>query len=372
MNPLTRIKIPFATLLVSALLSLAACSAEKNADAAPAIKENSVTFIPATDARIAIVGRSATNTDNSISFAYPGVSLNFATTASELTLQIQSSSDQSFIDVEVSGQPSQIVRVPADQSGVVIRTGDSGKAQTIRVTHRGETWHGLLSVSGLTLKDGELLAAPQLPERKILVLGDSVTCGEAIERQAACKKDSSWWNARLSYGMLTGEALNAQVNLVCYGGRGLVRSWNGRTDELNLPDYAELAIASAENPISWDHTRYTPDLILSAIGTNDFSEGIPEADHYVETYLTLIKRLHTLHPNATIAVTEGAILNDEKKAALQTYLQQIAQRSDVPVQVIPATWYPGDDCDAHPTKEQHAAMANDLVPVLRELMNWQD
>jgi lysophospholipase L1-like esterase len=368
----TRIKTPFAALFVSALLSLTGCSAEQKTDEATTTWENSVRFIPATDARIAVIGRSATNVDNSISFAYPGVSLNFATTASELTLQIQSSSEQSFIDVELSGQPSQVVRVPADQRGVVIHTGNSGKAQTVRVTHRGETWHGMVSVSGLTLKDGELLAAPQLPERKILVLGDSVTCGEAIERQASCKKDSSWWNARFSYGMLTGEALNAQVNLVCYGGRGLVRSWNGRTDELNLPDYTELAIASAENPIAWDHNRYTPDLILSAIGTNDFSEGIPEADHYIETYLTLIKRLHTLHPNATIAVTEGAILNGEKKAALRAYLQQIAQHSDVPVQVIPATWYPGDDCDAHPTKEQHAAMANDLAPVLRELMNWQD
>lgn len=370
MTRLPPINIPFVALFVSALLALAGCSSDKKGDDATATGEKSVIFIPATDARIAVVGRSATHDDNSIHFAYPGVSLNLATTASELTLHIQSSSEDSFIDVDVSGQPSQIVRVPADQSGVVIRTGNPGETQTIRVTHRGETWHGLLSVSGLTLKDGELLAAPSLPERKILVLGDSVTCGEAIERQASCKKDSSWWNARLSYGMLTGEALNAQVNLVCYGGRGLVRSWNGRTDELNLPDYAELAIASAENPIRWDHNRYTPDLILSAIGTNDFSEGIPEAEHYIETYLTLIERLHSLHPNATIAVTEGAILNGEKKAALQGYLQQIAQRSDVPVQVIPATWYPGDDCDAHPTKAQHAAMADDLVPVLREFMSW--
>src|SRR5690606_40119588 len=67
----------------------------------------------------------------------------------------------------------------------------------------------------------------------VLSLHDAlpISCGEAIERTAECKKDTSWWNPRRSYGMLAAQALDAQVHLVCFGGRGLIRSWNGKTDE---------------------------------------------------------------------------------------------------------------------------------------------
>ena len=174
-----------------------------------------------------------------------------------------------------------------------------------------------------------------------------------------------------SYGMLTAAALEAQVNLVCYGGRGLVRSWNGRTDELNLPDYAELTIADPTSPVMWDHGNYTPDLILSAIGTNDFSQGIPDRENYVSTYVALIKRLLELHPRAHIVLTAGAILSGEKKAALTLYLTEVKQRiASSQLHLVPSNHYPGDACDAHPTKAQHEAMAKDLAPQLKRIMHW--
>src|SRR5690606_12198664 len=108
--------------------------------------------------------------------------------------------------------------------------------------------------------------------------------------------------------MLTAKALDAQVHLVCFGGRGLIRSWNGKTDEQNLPDYFEYAIADAHNPVAWDHSRYSPDLILSAIGTNDFSQGIPDREDYINAYTKLAYRLLDVHPQAKIVLTEGAIL----------------------------------------------------------------
>jgi hypothetical protein len=37
--------------------------------------------------------------------------------------------------------------------------------------------------------------------------------------------------SRASYGMLMAKQLNAQVQLVCYGGRGLVRTWDGKTND---------------------------------------------------------------------------------------------------------------------------------------------
>lgn len=329
-----------------------------------------VSRAPMTDPQIQIIGRTESLNDGAVRFGYPGITTRFNFHGQTLWLRARSTSQQSHLEVIVDGDEPQVFQLSDQSQRFVLIDQPSAAQHQVAIIHRGETWHGLVTLEHLEFV-GELLDPPPLPQRKILVLGDSVTCGEAIERTADCQKTSSWWNPRLSYGMLMATALDAQVHLVCYGGRGLVRSWNGRTDELNLPDYAELAIADQTAPVVWDHQRYTPDLILSAIGTNDFSAGIPERELYVSTYVALLKRLLELHPQAQVALTEGAILNGEKKATLSGYLQETQrQLRDSRIHLVPSEHYPGDDCDAHPTKAQHAAMADDLIPHLKQLMGW--
>jgi hypothetical protein len=64
-------------------------------------------------------------------------------------------------------------------------------------------------------------------------------------------------------------------------------------------------------------------------------------------------------------------LNGEKKAALIDYIRETISRvNDTRVHQVTSPHYPGDEQDAHPTKEQHAAMATDLAPQLKALMNW--
>src|SRR5690606_39121774 len=288
----------------------------------PQPMENSHLSISASDPRIAVMGRTETLENGSLRFAYPGVTLKFNAQGRSGFLLASSSTNQSYLEVIVDGGEPQVVKLTTNLQPIQLFSGEERTAHTVEIIHRSETWHGVVTVQAVKLLGGELLAAPKLPTKRLLILGDSATCGEAIERTAECKKDTSWWNPRLSYGMLAAKALDAQVHLVCFGGRGFIRSWNGKTDEQNLPDYFELAIADAQNPIPWNHDRYSPDIILSAIGTNDFSEGIPDRDTYIDTYVELIYRLFELHPQARIVLTEGAILGGDKKAALREYLAE--------------------------------------------------
>jgi len=161
------------------------------------------------------------------------------------------------------------------------------------------------------------------------------------------------------------------VQLVCYGGRGLVRSWNGKTDEYQLPQYYGMAIPDAAHPVPWKQKDYAPDLILVAIGTNDFNLGIPERAPYVEAYVKFVRTLLRDHPHAQVALTEGAILKDEKKAALTDYIAEtIKTIKDARVHAVASLHHPGDDLNGHPTTPQHAAMAAELAPPLRALMGW--
>jgi len=326
--------------------------------------------IAAADPQVARMGRSAISTEGAVRFGYPGVSFYARFNGTRAAVLAQASGGNSYVDVIIDGGPARKLHLHRGRRTVVLAAGLTEGPHTVQVVNRSETRHGTAIFSSFHT-DGTWLAAPELPQRKLLVLGDSVTCGEAIDRVPGEKKNASWWSARDSYGMLLARDLHAQVQLVCAGGRGLVRTWDNRTDLLNLPDYYQLAIADQHVPVEWNQRDYRPDLVLVTIGTNDFSPGIPDREQYVATYVRFVRTLLQDHPQAQVVLTEGALLTGEKKAALVAYLAETVERvGDRRVHTVASTIAAGDAQDGHPTREQNVDMANGLLPQLRAVMRW--
>jgi hypothetical protein len=202
-----------------------------------------------------------------------------------------------------------------------------------------------------------------------------VTCGEAARRSKDCPPadKAATWDAAHSYGMLLGKSLNSMVHLISYGGKGLIRDWQGRRDVLNAPQFFELALAEDSAP-KWAHETYVPDAIFISLGTNDFSRSagtMPETAQYVTAYLSLLKRITALYPATKIFLTEGAILNGAEKAMLRRYIEEtVAAFANPKVLYLPSVCYPGDPCNAHPTGEQHQQMAKDFEPLIRTALGW--
>jgi len=362
--PATAFALAFAS---AAVVTAAVITAAPAKAATPVMAGTSIT---AADPHVARTGRSQVQPDGAVYFAYPGVGFAVAFDGTRVAMAADTSSDNSYVDVMVDGGAARKVHLAKGTQTLVLAEGLAAGPHRVEVVNRSEAWLGKATVQRFDT-DGAWLPAPALPQRKLLVMGDSVTCGEAIDRVAGAKKEASWWDARATYGMLLARDLQAQVQLVCAGGRGLVRTWDNHTDQLNLPDYYQLAIADQQQPVKWDQRQYHPDLIISAIGTNDFNVGIPERELYVGTYVRLVRTLLADHPQAKIVLTEGAMLKNERKAALVEYLAETVRRvGDPRVQAVPSTTYPGDPQDAHPTREQHAAMARDLAPQVRSVMGW--
>jgi lysophospholipase L1-like esterase len=326
--------------------------------------------IRADDARVSRMGRTVAEPDGAVRFGYAGVTLGLTVEGSRLAMDAASSSANSLLDVVVDGGAPVMLHLDPKQHTYELFKDAGPGSHHVEIVHRTETWQGVPAIARFTT-DGKFQAAPALPSRKLMVMGDSVTCGTAMERGEGDQNTPAWWNARLSYGMLLGQPLHAQVQLVCYGGRGLVRSYNNRTDEYQLPAFYELAIPDAAHPVKWKQADYHPDLILVAIGTNDFTQGIPEREAYVDAYTAFVRTLLRDHPHAQIALTEGAILNGEKKAALtRDILDTVARVGDARVHAIASEYHPGDAANAHPTTPQHAEMARELAPQLRALTGW--
>lgn len=335
-----------------------------------AINANAAERILANDARVAQMGRVEETTDAAVRFSYPGVSFRVELEGSSLSIEASGTGKETFLEVSVDGAPAQALHLSNTLQSFPLMTQASSGRHSVEVMQRSETWQGISSIQSWQT-DGKFLAAPVLPSRRILLLGDSVSCGAAIGREPGQANVSFWGIPRLSYGMLAAQTLQAQVQLVCYGGRGLLRSWNGNTDDLNLPDFFALTIPDAAHPVQWDARRYPADVILVAIGTNDFTVGTPEREKYVATYVRLLQRLLVDYPQAQIGITEGAILNGKNKEAMIGFLAESAQRLQNPrVHQLVSQYHPGDARDAHPTEAQHRLMANDLIAQLRKMMDW--
>lgn len=350
-------RIPVVIRRVAAIIAAVACSLAGAAS------------IVAADPHVARMGRVAVAADGSVRFSYPGVSFYLGFEGRRLSATAQASGDQTYLDVIVDGVARK-VRLAAGRQTAVLADGLAAGLHSVEIVNRSETWQGSAALQAFET-DGTWQPAPSLPARKLLLLGDSVTCGASIDRVAGEKSGAAWANPRASYGMLMARQLNAQVQLVCYGGRGLIRTWEGKTNELNLIDYYGMALPTQPAAVPWNQQDYRPDGILVAIGTNDMTTGIPEPEQYVAAYVKLVNTLLQDHPQAQIMLTEGGILRDEKQAALRGYIAETVQRvADQRVHAIASTGYPGDAIDGHPTKEQNISIVNDLLPQVRAVMHW--
>jgi len=331
--------------------------------------------VSATDPLVLVMGRVQVIGDGKVRVGFPGVSIRLAFEGSGAIMTASCSTGDCIVACTVDGVPKGNLRLAAGENQLSLASGLAPGRHQIDLIRQTETWLGVMTVEGFTLSVGAHLAAPEpWPQRRLLFIGDSVTCGEAARRTAACITDkAATWDAAGSYGMLLGKALGASVHLVSYGGKGLIRDWQGKRDDLNAPQFFELATPEPK-AARWNHQAYVPDGVFISLGTNDFNHSAgapPDASEFVSAYESFVKRILELYPKTKVFITEGAILNGGDKATLRSIIEQSIQSvANERVSYLPSTYYPGDSCNAHPTGEQHRAMAKDFEPKLRAQLGW--
>jgi hypothetical protein len=344
-------------------------------------------LVDAGDPRIAIMGRVDRSDPQRWRIGYPGVTLRLLVDGPALAMRASCTTGNCRLGVTVEGGARQEIRLTQGEQSRSVFSGSSRGPHTVEIASLTEAWQGIVGIRKFETPHGRLLPAPSWPERRLLFIGDSVTCGEAIDRGPDCaiKRDPAGGaDGQLSYGLLIARALSAQAQLVCYGGRGLIRDWRGRRDVPHAPQFFDLAVVD-ELPrlhpgARWDHAGYRPDVVVVSLGTNDFNLALgafPDREEFVSAYVAFVRSIRAHFPAAAIILTEGAIVSDDndqrrpQKTTLREDLDETVRRLQDPrVTVFPSTHYPGDACNAHPTREQHAAMAWDLEPAIRRAAGW--
>ena len=341
---------------------------------------------PPSDPRIVLLGRVDKTDPAKPRFGYPGTGWTIRFQGTSVMVGVDSDSGTSALTVVLDGKQLSVEILQKGYNRFEVAAPPTSPAtwdassvvHTLEVLKRTETWQGVITFTDLMMGNSKLLSAPRLPERRLMFVGDSVTCGVGVNNDATCTNpvtDPSI-DAYDSYGMLLGRRLDAQAQLVCYGGRGLERDFKGHgvaEGTLNAPQFLDLAVATDDpkGRAAWDTKSYAPDGIIVSLGTNDFSlEATKPLDGtvWVGEYVALLKRLRAEYPHAVIMGTEGAIVTNP---LLRQYIQQaVDQVHDPKILWVESKHYPGNGCNGHPSREQHVHMAEDFEDVLREKLGW--
>ena len=332
--------------------------------------------VPLSDSRIQIIGRVDARDSAHVRMAYPGVTVRFRFTGALAEVDLTSDADDTYVATVVEGGTPQVHHLIRGENRIAISAEGLGLgSHTVEVVKRTETWQGVLTFTGAHLGTGaELVAPPPLPTRKLLFIGDSVTCGAGVDNYPGCPAENNRHsNAYDAYSMLLGRRLDAQSILVCYGGRGVVRDYLGLRDVLNAPQFFNYSIPTDNlaQRAKWTDDGWTPDAVVISLGTNDWnlqkSNPIPE-EEFVSKYVGLVRDVRKHYAKAWIVVTQGSIVSDP---VLSQWVQETVERVNDPHVIwFASRHFPGSSCDAHPDKMQHQQIADDLEVKLRELLQW--
>jgi len=230
-----------------------------------------------------------------------------------------------YLGVLLDGRESTLLLAPDARQTVCLATGLEEGEHELLLFKRMDSCHQLI-FHGLILEEGATVSAPEeLPHRRIEVYGDSVSAGEVSEAVDYCGQvdpphNGEFSNSYYSYAWYTARMLNAQLHNIAQGGIALLEG----TGYFHAPDYLGMEymydkiqyntqIAPAK---PWDFARYTPHVVIVAIGQNDnhpddyMADGYdhPKARNWRAHYAAFIRRLRELYPKATI-ILSTTILN---------------------------------------------------------------
>lgn len=330
--------------------------------------------IPADDPKISYEGRVVVGADHQVRVGFPGVTLRLRVNAATVSARINAGSDDVYFNLTVDSGPPCRMRLGKGMSEVELLKNDQPGLHTLELLKRTESWQGVCEFIGFGVGGGIILPPEPLPARKMLFIGDSITCGEGTESaDDPAEPGAERSNAAASYGVKLAKRLGAQAHLVSYGGRGVFRDWLGIRETNNAPVYYGLALPD-EPGSPWNPRDYVPDAVGICLGTNDFSQGIPDEAEFVGAYVRLLKRILADAPKAAIILIDSPILVDEglpKKSTCRAYIDSVVRAINSPQ--VGRAWVShcvGSPGDGHPVAAEHTLMADELEPAFRRAAGW--
>ncbi|TAJ11934.1 endoglucanase [Marinilabiliaceae bacterium JC017] len=336
-------------------------------------------FVTAADQAFLYMGRVDKQGDQ-VAYNWPGIMVSTRFTGRSLGIRIKGE-ERNYFNVWVDDCPEQVVHAVNDTVWWFPGRLSAGEHQ-LRLVKRTEADMGMATFYGLHIGEKDSLMAPlPLPERKVLFIGNSITCGYGTEGKNKLERfHPSTENCEKSYATIIARAFKAQYQLVSHSGLGIVRNY-GDPEKISRklqPMPARLDyLFDGDSTKRYDLNKYIPDAVVINLGTNDYStQPFPDEKDYVKGGMALLERITTTFPGVRVFCIAGPMINEPcysyNKKIVELYREQYSNKDvafiGVPVELLNPEKDLGSDW--HPSYRGQVKSAFHIIPVISTVMNW--
>lgn len=268
---------------------------------------------------------------------------------------------------------------PTDSVVTLATALDDGE-HTVRVAYAMEGLETHPEFWGFVLdEDCDILKPTPLPERRIEFIGNSITCAYGVEStEKTAPFEYATENHFYSYATMVSDALGAIHTSISRSGIGVYRNYNGPKtgDKVCMPQEFKHTLF-ADTTLSWDFSRWQPEVVCINLGTNDFSTDNYDPALYEKAYRNFLTDVRKVYPKAKIVLLSGPMLGEKEngieKGILDKLQKERAKKGDKAVyrfDFTPQTGALGYGASWHPSFKQQQLMAQELTPFIRDIMKW--
>jgi len=262
--------------------------------------------------------------------------------------------------------------VPTSSALVSLATGLPSGRHVIELYRRSEAEWGVSQFLGFDFgAGGTLLPPPAAPDRRMEVIGDSITTGFGDEGINPCPYTIDTENHYLTYESIAARNVGADLITTAWQGKGLVCNVGHNCNNPFPTIYDRTLPASATS--QWDFKSWQPDVVVINLGTNDFSSAVdPSATDFAAGYVSFLRHIRGNYPNALILCTCGSMLS-------QTEVQKVRDGANTAIATLGdarmktfdfATQTGPMGCAGHPSLATHQKMADVLTAELKATLGW--
>ena len=346
-----------------------------------------------------LVGRFALSAQNTYQATWPysGVKFNIEgqNTTSRVYVSFGSCTAdcEYFVEAHVDCSAVQKFEVNATSTSIVLdlatSVGQSYEIQFRKLTEssngnaKGVIEFGEIFLEGATflpLKKATALRNQNhncLHRHKLLVIGDSITAAYGVDEANPCQFSAATENEEHSYAVLVAKQVQAELHVVAWSGKGVVRNYGdvNPTSTEPMPTYYNRTLATSpftSDPAGgnyWSPSAFPADIVLVMLGTNDYStQPTPSDEQFISGLVDLLHRIGADYPQSKghVAAMCAPMQTGRQCANIATAAQQAGVNY---VFIDPDVFTGGYGCDGHPNAQTQQLMANIVTPAVKTMLN---
>jgi len=327
------------------------------------------------DAAVRYVGRFDLADAAGPRCTWPASTVAFTVSGGSASVRLKDNG-KNFWQIVINGEATGVLALQAGEQVYPVAADLPAGKHTIELVKRTESFVGVTQVLGVVIDDdAKLLPTPERA-RRIEVIGDSISCGYGNEAASKEEKFSAATeNAWLAYGAVAARAVDADYVCVAWSGKKL---W----PDNSILDLYGRTLATSDKSV-WDFRRWTPDVVVVNLGTNDFNaKGNPDEAGWVAAYVEFIAQIRGRYPKAAVYCAVGTMMSDwpesrKPRTVILGHLDKVITQANAaggpPVRLIDfgvQKQSNGIGADWHPSAKTHALMGAQLADVLKRDLGW--